>query len=186
MKDLDRADRLLETSALNAREAVLLKAEVAAMRSNLAYWILKPSQGLDLAKQVLRDSPGGHECVRSTALLGYGALCQMLGKVRQGERVLWDYLDDGRLNSQSYLARLIFSMCIIHWSEADTRKLLKVATELRDVSLGNEQSWSLSFAHYFLGLFYYERNELTDAVAQSTGQHMEQLRISMLSLRRRG
>jgi LuxR family maltose regulon positive regulatory protein len=166
VKDLDRADLQLETSALNAREVDSLKAEVAAMRSNLAYWTLNPSHGVALAKQVLRDSPGGHECVQSTALLGYGALYQMLGEVQQGERVLWDYMDDGRFNSQSSRARLMFSMCIVYWSEADTRKLLQAATGLRDISLRYEQSWSLSFAHYFLGLFYYECNELTDAVAQ--------------------
>ncbi|MCU7817199.1 MAG: hypothetical protein KZQ81_18910, partial [Candidatus Thiodiazotropha sp. (ex Rostrolucina anterorostrata)] len=166
VKDLDRADLQLETSSLNAREAGPLKAEVAAMRSNLAYWILKPSQGVALAAQALRDSPDGHECVQSTALLGQGALYQMLGEVQQGERVLWDYMDDGRFNSQSSQARLMFSMCIVYWSEADTRKLLQAASGLRDISLRYEQSWSLSFAHYFLGLFYYDRNELTDAVAQ--------------------
>ena len=40
VKNLDRADLQLETSALNAHEASPLKAEVAAMRSNLAYWLL--------------------------------------------------------------------------------------------------------------------------------------------------
>jgi LuxR family maltose regulon positive regulatory protein len=166
VKDLDRADLLLETSALNAREAEPLKAEVAAMRSNLAYWILKPSHGVALAEQALRDSPNGHECTQSTALSGWGALCQMLGEAKQGERILWDHMDDGRFNIPSSRARIMFSMCIVYWPEADTRKLQQAATELREISLRYEQSWSLSFAHYFLGLFYYDRNELTDAVAQ--------------------
>jgi len=166
VKDLDRADLLLETAAPNAREAGPLKAEVAAMRSNLAYWTLNPSHGVALAEQALRDSPNGHECTQSTALSGWGALCQMLGEVKQGERILWDHMDDGRFNIPSSRARIMFSMCIVYWPEADTRKLQQAATELREISLRYEQSWSLSFAHYFLGLFYYDRNELTDAVAQ--------------------
>ena len=91
VKDLDRADLLLETSALNAREAGPLKAEVAAMRSVFAYWILKPSHCLALVEQALRDSPDGHECTQSTAVFAWGPLCQMLGEAKQGERILWDH-----------------------------------------------------------------------------------------------
>ena len=166
VNDLDQADRQIETASLNEHEAGPLKAEVAAMRSNLAYWTLNPTQGVVQAKQVLRDSLDGYECVLSTAISGYGALYQMLGEVKQAERVLWDHMDDGRFNSQSSLARLMFAMCIVYWPEADTRKLLHAATDLRDISLRYDQSWSLSFAHYFIGLYYYERNELTDAAAQ--------------------
>ena len=89
VKDLERADVLLETSVHNAREAAPLKAELAAINSNLAYWILKPALGVDMAQQALRDTPDGHECIRSTALFGWGALCQMLGDVHQGRALDW-------------------------------------------------------------------------------------------------
>ncbi len=166
VNDLDQADLLLEASVLTANEEVSLKAEVAAMRSHLAYWTLNPTQGVALAKQALRNSPKGHECVQSTALLGCGALYQMLGEAERGVRVLWDYMDDGRFDCQNTFARLMFCMCIVYWPEANSRKLLQAATEMRDIGLKFEQPWALSNAHYFLGLFHYERNELTDAVAQ--------------------
>ena len=166
MKDLDRADLLLETSALNAREAGPLKAEVAAMRSNLAYWTLKPSHGVALAEQALRDSPDEHECTQSTAILAWGPLHQMLGEVKQGERMLWDYMEDGQYNSPSSQARLMQSQCIVYWPEAETRKLQQAASRLLQISLEYELSWNHSFARYFLGLIHYERNELNEAVAQ--------------------
>jgi LuxR family maltose regulon positive regulatory protein len=166
VKDLDRADLLLETSALKAREAGPLKAEVAAMRSNLAYWILEPSHGVALAEQALRDSPDGHECTQTTAIFGWGPLCQMLGEAKQGERILWDHMEDGRYQHPSSQARLMLSLCIVYWPEAETRKLQQAASRLLQISLEHEFLWNHSFARYFLGLIHYERNELNEAVAQ--------------------
>jgi LuxR family maltose regulon positive regulatory protein len=165
-KDLDRADLQLEISVLNAREAGPLKAEVAAMRSNFAYWILKPSQGVALVEQALRDSPDGHECTQSTAIFGWGPLCQMLGEVKRGERLIWDRMADRRHNNPSSQARLMQSLCIAYWPEAEMRKLQQSASRLLQISLEYELSWSHSFARYFLGLIHYERNELNEAVAQ--------------------
>ena len=166
MKDLDRADVLLETTPLDASAGAPLKAEVAAIRSNLAYWTLEPSHGVTLANQVLRDTPDEHECVRSTALFGLGALYQMLGELQQGEQIIWDHMEDGRLNSPSSRARLMLPLCIAYWPEADTQKLLKAASGMLQIGLEHELPWSESFARYFFGLIHYERNELSEAMAQ--------------------
>ncbi len=166
VKDLDRADLLLETSALNVHEADPLKAEVAAIRSNLAYWILEPSQGVALVEQALRDSPDGHECTQTTAIFGWGPLCQMLGEAKQGERILWDHMEDGRYSHPSSQPRLMLSLCIVYWPEAETRNLMQAASRLLQISLEHELLWNHSFARYFLGLIHYERNELNEAVAQ--------------------
>lgn len=166
VKDLDRADLLLETSGLNAHEASPLQAEVAAIRSNFAYWKLNPSEGVAMAEQALRDSPDGHECTQSTALLGWGALCQMLGDVKQGERILLDHMEDGRYKHPSSQTRLMQSLCLVYWPESEIRKLQRAASRLLQVSLEYKISWSLSFARYFLGLIHYERNELDEAVVQ--------------------
>ena len=165
VKNLDRADLQLETSALNAHEASPLKAEVAAMRSNLAYWLLEPSHGVALVEQALRDSPDGHECTQTTAIFGWGPLCQMLGDPKQGERILWDNMEYGRYSNPSSQTRLLLSLCIIYWPEAETRKLQQAASKLLQISLEHEFLWNHSFARYFLGLAHYERNELNEAVA---------------------
>ena len=165
VKDLGQADLLLEKSALNAHEVCSLKAEVAAMRSNLAYWLLESSNGVALAEQALRDSPDGHECTQSTAVFAWGPLCQMLGEPKLGERILWDHMEDGRYEHSSSQSRLLLSLCLIHWPEAETRKVQQAASKLLQISPENELSWNHSFARYFLGLAHYEKNELTEAVA---------------------
>jgi LuxR family maltose regulon positive regulatory protein len=166
VKDLEQADLLLETSGLNTHEVGSLKAEVAAMRSNFAYWTLNPSDGVVMAEQALRDSPDGHECTQSTALLGWGALCQMLGKIKQGERILWEHMKDGRFNHPSSQTRLMQSLCLAYWPESEIRKLRQAASRLLQLSLEYDLTWNQSFARYFLGLIHYERNELDEAVAQ--------------------
>ena len=166
MKDLNRADVLLEGTSLDASAVAPLKAEVAAIRSNLAYWMLEPAHGVTLANQVLRDSPDSHECVRSTAVFGLGALHQMLGEVQLGEQIAWDHMNDGRFSCPSSRARLILPMCIAYWPEGDSQKLLKAASRLLQIGLEHKLPWSESFARYFFGLTHYERNELNEAVIQ--------------------
>jgi len=166
VQDLDRADVLLADSTLDTREAVVLKAEVAAMRCNFSYWLLEPSHGMALVEQALRDSPDGHECTQSTAVFGWGPLHQMLGEAKQGEDILWTHMEDGRFENHSSQARLFVSLGMTLWPESETRKLKQAASRLLQLSLEYELSWSQSFARYFLGLAHYERNELDEAVAQ--------------------
>ncbi len=166
VKDLTQADLQLESSFFRAGEVGPLKAEVAALRSNLAYWFLTPSDGIELVEQAIRDSPDGHECTQTTAIFGWGPLYQMLGEAKTGERILRDHMVDGRYINPSSQARVLLSLCIVYWPEGVTRKLQQTASRLLEISLEHELLWNHSFARYFLGLAHYERNELHEAVAQ--------------------
>lgn len=166
VKDLDQVELMLESSAFNTREGSSLKAEVAVMRSVLTYWTLKPSNGVALIEQALLDIPAGHEFTHSTAVFCWVPLCQMLGEIKRGERLIWDHMEDGRYKKTSSQARFLQSLCIAYWPESETRKLQQAASGLLRISLENDLSWNYSFARYFLGLIHYERNELSDAVAQ--------------------
>lgn len=166
VEDLKQTDFLLESSTIDTAEVVMITAEVAAIRSNFAYWMLKPSYGVDMAEQALRDSPDEHECTRSTAVFGLGPLHQMLGEVKQGEHILWSHMEDGRFKNPSSQARLLVSLGMTLWPESETRKLQQTASRLLQISLERELSWSHSFARYFLGLTHYEKNELNEAVVQ--------------------
>jgi LuxR family maltose regulon positive regulatory protein len=162
-KDLDAADTLLESPLINAVEASQLKAEVASIRSNLTCWMVKPSLSGNLAKQVLRDTPSKHECVQSTAIFGWGASCQMLDDLHQGERIIWDRLEHGHFKHPSSHARFLLSLVIAYWPEAEPTKLHQVSNRLLSVSLESKLPWSESFARFFLGLTHYELNELSEA-----------------------
>ena len=164
VKDLAQADLLLGTYVFNAGEVEPLQAEVAALHSNLAYWFLNPSQGIELVEQALRNSPDEHECTRTTATFAWGPLYQMLGEARKGERIVRDYTKDGCYSHPSSQTRIMQSLCILYWPEGETRKLQQTASRLLEISLERELSWNQSFARYFLGLVHYEQNELNEAV----------------------
>jgi LuxR family maltose regulon positive regulatory protein len=166
VNDLAQADLQLEASELNPREKGAMQAEVAAIRSNLAYWFLTPSKGIELVEQAIRDSPDRHECTQTTAIFGWGPLHQMLGEAKKGERILRDHVEDGRYSNPSSQTRVMLSLCIVYWPERETRKLKQAASRLLEISLEHELLWNHSFARYFLGLAHYERNELNEAVAQ--------------------
>jgi len=163
VRDLDLADMLLEDQ--HPAEAVQLKAELSALRSGLAYWTLKLEDSVALAKHSLGGSPAENECVRSSALSYQGVAHQTLGELEQSESLLLDSIEGPGFNEPSSQARLLQSLCFVYWPEADTQKLKRAATNLLELSLEHKQTWSLSFARYFLGLNHYERNELADAVA---------------------
>ena len=165
-KDLGCADTLLGTTVFDEHEVAPMKAEVAAIRGQLAYWTLEPSNGVALVEQALRDSPDGHECTKSTAIFDSGALYQMLGKAKQGERLIWDKMEDEQYIHPGSRARIMLTLCLIYWPEMETRKLQQAASRLLEFSLEHELLWSHSFSRYFLGLIHYERNELNEAVAQ--------------------
>ncbi len=166
VKDLEQAEVLLQSETLEPSKVAVLKAEVAAIRSNLAYWILEPESGAILANQALRDSPDEHECVRSTALFGLGGINQMLGDSPQSEKIIWEHMEDGRFKSPSSRARLLLPLCLTYWPDADTNKLLKTASGMMQLGIEHELPWSQSYAHYFTGLVHYEKNELDEAVTQ--------------------
>ncbi|MDJ0957426.1 MAG: LuxR C-terminal-related transcriptional regulator [Arenicellales bacterium] len=164
VRDLGLADALLED--LSTKEADQMKAELAALRSGLAYWTLKLTDSVALAEQSLTITPAENECVRSTALLMQGAAHQAIGELDKSESLLMESMEAGGFSEPSSHARLLQSLCFVYWPEADTHKLRRTATRLLEISLEHKQTWSLSFARYFLGLNHYERNELDQAVVQ--------------------
>ncbi len=166
VRDLDRASGLLESMTLDGHKVDQLKAEISALRTSLAYWTVNPSQVLSLADQALRDSAVEQEYIRSIAVMYMGGAYQLLGKVQQGTRLLWDHMEEDRFNHPNSQARLLQALCFMYWPENDTRKLRQAASRLLDISSQHDMYWSYSFARYFLGLIHYERNELSEAVTQ--------------------
>ena len=47
----------------------------------------------------------------------------MLGEVKQGERILWNHMEDGRYTYPSSRTRLMQSLCLIYWPESEMQKL---------------------------------------------------------------
>ena len=165
-RDIGLASTLLERCVIDSEEGRQLKEELSAIRSALSYWTLVPEESVALSRQVIQNTPAEHECVRSTALLMQAGAHQLLGESSQAERLLMDYLEEGRFKNPSSRARLLQGLCFVCWIDVNPPKLRRSADGLLEIGLVSGQSWSFSYARYFLGLYHYERNELEQAIDQ--------------------
>ncbi len=168
VRDLDRAEAVLEAAAVDADTAELLGAEVATMRSHLDYWVLEPSRSVERARAVDRRVPRAYECVRSNAAMALAMGHQMLGHVGEAERLLLDSMEMGEYRYPSSQARLLIALCFVHWLEADPSRTRQAGERLLEISSEHDFTWSAAFARYFLGLVHYERDELAAAA-----EHLE-------------
>ena len=75
-------------------------------------------------------------------------------------------MEEGRFNSPSSRVRLLLPLCLAYWPEAEVQKLSKAASEMMRLGVEHKLPWSQSYARYFMGLKYYDQNELDEAVAQ--------------------
>lgn len=164
VRDVEKANALLKSTAVDSRESAELSMELSVMRSALAYWMVNSDVAGKLSEKALEAIPTHQEYVRSVALMYRAGAYQLAGQVHQAELLQRHCLDNGQCSSPGSRARNLQVLCFIYWADADSRKLLQAASMLLEVSLGHEMLWSESFARYFLGVANYECNELSSAI----------------------
>ncbi len=154
--DSVEAMRKGEKDSVEARQ---ISAEVLAIRSHFLYWFTDAPAALSAAQQALANTPTGHECVLATAIVAKAASYQMLGGLDKAVQTHHQALQDASFKDPRTKARFYFGLCIIYWPAGDLINLQQTAESL----LNSKVDWSRSFALYYLGLVYYEKNELAKA-----------------------
>lgn len=162
-RDLDLAQALLDNADTRPGANGGLQQEISVMRSALAYWTLQPGATLALTEPALLERCREREYVQSIALMYQIVGSQMLGEVSRAERLAREYLGEHGIVGPGSHALVLQGLCFIYWSSADIRKLQQTASRMLALSREHSLSWSHSFARYFLGLSYFERNELDEA-----------------------
>ncbi|MDX2465089.1 MAG: hypothetical protein QNK31_11345, partial [Porticoccus sp.] len=161
---LDLLEDMLKSDSFDSATVNRITAEVLALRSHYLYWMnLDGATGVATAQLALEHIPPEHECVLSTAILGMAASYQLLGNKRKAIQTLKKPLANGAFQSQSANGRLLFGLCIIYYPMGDLGNLQQVANQFLRLSEEYGLTWSVSFAHYFLGIAHYEKNELIAA-----------------------
>ena len=163
MESLDLLETLIASAIEKPDKLTQLKAEIAALRSHFQYWFTEGEAALAGAQKALEIVPQHNECVYTAALEGRGGAYQILGQGDKAVASLDHALQFGIVQGSSSNARLLFTLCLVYWSEGDLINLLKVAKQLLNLSVKSEMIWSSAYAHYYLGIAYYERNDLVKA-----------------------
>ena len=175
-KVLQQVEALLEEDAGAAaglddpHELSLLRGQIALLRGQQAYYRNQPAVTLACCQEALALLHPSWTYVRGGAMLYWGMSMRASGQGDAAQRMLLDQYESGREKADGYALRLLFAACHnfveagqLEQAKQTAQLMLEQATRSRLVVL---QGW----AHYWLGLAGYYRNELDAA-----GQHLREL-----------
>jgi ATP/maltotriose-dependent transcriptional regulator MalT len=159
---LDRAETLLSRLPLNAAVVDRMQGEVETWRSMVHYLSGNTARSVTAARRALEKIPAEWWMLRAQARLFLSACYQMAGELGPAYANLYD---SGEPDQGGALRkRLLMNACFVHWLAADLSSVAQAATQVLDGSdQAGLQMETSTWAHYYLGLVHYQRNELAEA-----------------------
>jgi LuxR family maltose regulon positive regulatory protein len=156
---LERVEALIPEFSLESVE--LLQGEVASRRSALLFWSGDFARSLSLAQQALEKLPFQWWYIRNYARLFLGTCYLAFGDLTRAYTLF--YATGEPDQGQDYQNSLLGAACLLHWIAADLKALAQSARQVVDNSVSTDYAEMVTFSRYHLGLYYYQRNELTTA-----------------------
>jgi LuxR family maltose regulon positive regulatory protein len=149
---------------LNESRLRLLRAQVAALRAQHAYFSNHAADAIAYARVALETAPASW-----TFLQGGGAFYTALGMQAGGdgpaaERWLLDRYAPLEDKTSAYGLRLLLALCLIHLNQGAFEKLRQSATILLQQAVLGGAPLIRGWAHYLLGVAHFQWNELDIAV----------------------
>jgi LuxR family maltose regulon positive regulatory protein len=155
----DRIEALLPRLPPDIAKQLL--GEVEARRSSLLYWNGDLARSMTLAEQALEKVPLNWWYVRGYARLFLSGGYQISGDLVQAYATLHDTGEpDQGLGYQNFL---MGADCFIHWCAADLAGMAQSARQVVSNSASSDHGELVTFSHFHLGHYYYQRNDLITA-----------------------
>jgi LuxR family transcriptional regulator, maltose regulon positive regulatory protein len=175
---LHQAEALLGQSAVPPARAGQLEGEIAALRCmEQGFAANDPEVTMALAVQALQLMPPHWYSPRAQALLHLAGGYQLSGQLDRAYAVLASAQEEEAAGSPTPRLRLMAAPYFIHWMAADLSGMLQAAQQTVNVSLAvDDQRQSLAWAHYFLAVGCYQRNDL--AAAETHANTVQELRYA--------
>ena len=164
---LDRVETLLAQLPLNAAVVDRMQGEVETWRSMVYYFSGDSARSVTAARRALEKIPAEWWMLRAQARLFLSACYLMTGELGPAYANLYDSGEPDQ--GVAFRKRLLISACFMHWLAADLSGLAQAATQVLDESdQAGLQMETSTWAHYYLGLVHYQRNDLAEAERQLT------------------
>ncbi|MFN8469488.1 MAG: LuxR C-terminal-related transcriptional regulator [Caldilineaceae bacterium] len=172
LRVLDQIDALLDQSPAEqssdmqtAGSGARLRALVAILRGQHAFYNNQPQAGLELLTTAFPSVPESWTGIRGFAMLHIGICMQAVGQEAAAERLLLDRFEQYEKKGDTFGLLLLMSLAFNYFAEGKLEQVRQTAaTMLRlcaDQPLANTRSW----ANYFMGAAYYEWNQPAAAEA---------------------
>ena len=157
----DRVEQLLDLPGERLWDDRGLRGEIAVMRAELGYWLGEGDSTLALARQALTLLPPDRRYVRATATVFEGGGLHLLGQNQAALQVLRDGTSGAY--GIGIHPRVMVGLGLLAFMTGDMDQARDVAERMltRATDLGLEES--VGWAHYFLGMVAYLRNDLSAA-----------------------
>ncbi len=176
---LTAAEQLLATGGRDASDAHdplfrRLRALMAALWSLFQFFTGQMQASLESARSALAWTPPGREHLASHANFFLALSNQATGHPKAALAALQQTLRD-QATGLSSTARLLFAQALVYLAKGKLPQVEHTARHVLQIAREADLVISQHYAHWLLGLVYYERNQLDEAVyhfsAVIAGQH---------------
>ena len=158
---LDQVEPLLAAIPPESAMARELRGELDALRS-VQYFLGAPCDGpraLAYAQQAVQKIPRQRHSQRGFAIIILAMAHQMAGDINTAYSVVHNALDEQKAPRTTYHARLLTTLCFMHWVQADLIRLQQTADQLLKLGLELDLPESIGIARYSLGVSHYCCNQ---------------------------
>ena len=152
-----------DISDLDNLQARVLRGMNAIAWSQFQYFTGQTQASLESARSALEWIPPGEEYIASFALMFLALSNQAIGNVDVALVALQQALTDHSLHVNT-AARLLLAQGWVYLAEGKLHQVEHTARHLLQVAQDGDLVLSQHFAHWLLGVAYYERNDLDMAV----------------------
>jgi LuxR family maltose regulon positive regulatory protein len=180
-KVLKQVDDLLDSAensplhgsvSLPADDLQLLRAQILVLRAQQAYFSNRPLRAIDYCEQALALLPRNWAFGRGAAMLYLGLSMQASGQAGAAERLLLDEYESHSNKADTFALLVLESLCFVYLHTGQLAKVRQIAQVLVQGSTRSGIAFMRSTGDWFLGIVYYQINELETA-AQYFAQIVE-------------
>ena len=156
---LDRVEALIPGTALE--RANRLQGEVDARRAALYFFGGDRARAIATAQQALEKLPLEDSYLRGLARMFMSVAYLTLGDLTQAYATFYDTVEAGQGGDDQIV--LAAMACFMHWLAADLAGMAQAARQVVDSAAPPNLSEVATWSRYHLGLYYYQRNDLSAA-----------------------
>jgi LuxR family maltose regulon positive regulatory protein len=150
----------------------LLRGQMAVLRGQQAYYRNRPAETVACCEEALALLPASWTYVRGGAMLFWAMGMRASGRGDAAQRALLEQYESLSEKADGYALRLLFAACHNYVESGQLEHARQTAQLMLEQATRSRLTVLQGWAHYFLGLAGYYRNEL-DAAAQHLHELVE-------------
>jgi ATP/maltotriose-dependent transcriptional regulator MalT len=165
-KVLDQVERLIQNAGeepMSPDSLQLLCAQILALRGQHAYFRNEQALAKSLLHEALGLLPASWEYLRGGIIFYLGLSMYASGEGEAAERLLFDHYDALADKHNIYALQFLYALCFNYLNAGDLEKTQITARALLRGAIECQLHILQSWAHFFLGIVYYQWNNLDEA-----------------------